>query len=97
MSGFYDNIDQGRFEMPFDSGGAQGLVWADYVREGDILAIPHVEAEPQLRGSGAAGQFMQAMTDHTRDAGLKLKPICAYAVLWHRRHPDSHDVVVWKR
>ncbi len=93
MAGFYENLEESRFEMPFDQPGMQGLVWADYIRQGDVLAIPHVEAEPQLRGTGAAGLFMQALADHARGAGLKLRPICAYAARWLRRHPDTHDLL----
>jgi predicted GNAT family acetyltransferase len=78
-----------RYELAFPD----GVVWADYSRQGDTLAILHVEAEPQLRNTGAAGQFMQALVDRARADGLKLRPVCGYAVMWLRRHRDSQDVV----
>lgn len=81
--------DEHRFEQAFEG----GQVWAEYARRGDVLSILHVEAEPALRGSGAAGQFMQALTDHARAEGLKLRPICGYAVAWLRRHRDAADVL----
>jgi predicted GNAT family acetyltransferase len=84
-----DNREEQRFELAFDG----GMVWADYSRSGDTLVIPHVEAEPQLRGSGAAGQFMRALTDHARAEGLKLLPLCSYAAVWMRRHPETADLV----
>lgn len=70
-----------------------GKVWADYSRQGDILAVLHVEAEPSLRGSGAAGTFMRGLADFARAEGLKLKPICGYAAVWLKRHPDTHDLL----
>jgi predicted GNAT family acetyltransferase len=79
-----------RYELAFPD----GIVWAEYSRQGDTLAILHVEAEPQLRNTGAAGQFMQALVDRARADGLKLRPVCGYAVMWLRRHPDSADVTV---
>ena len=87
--GFRHLPDERRYEMPFDG----GRVWADYSRQGDTLAILHVEAEPQLRGSGAAGTFMQALADHAREEGLKLRPVCGYAAVWLRRHRDTHDLL----
>jgi len=84
-----------RFELAIDDERGRGLVWADYAREPGRLAVLHVEAEPQLRNTGAAGQFMQALVDAAREDGLQLRPVCGYAVMWLRRHPDSADVV-WK-
>ncbi|KJV38168.1 acetyltransferase [Brevundimonas sp. KM4] len=69
------------------------MVWADYAVKGDARIILHVEAEPSLRGSGAAGRFMQSLADHARQTGLKLFPRCSYAVAWHKRHPDYDDVL----
>lgn len=84
-----DHADDRRFEMQFED----GMVWCDYARQGDTVALLHVEAEPQLRGSGAAGAFMQALTEHARETGLKLRPVCSYAVAWLKRHRDAHDVL----
>ena len=81
--------DENRLTMSFPD----GEVWVDYARQGDTLALLHVEAEPQLRGSGAAGQFMQATVDFARAEGLKLHPVCSYAVAWLKRHAEAHDVV----
>src|SRR5918994_2058566 len=49
-----NNPDKGRFEL--DLGGQ--VVFARYARHGSGLVIPHVEAPPSLRGTGAAGQLM---------------------------------------
>ena len=63
------------------------------VKRGGARVILHVEAEPGLRGSGAAGRFMQSMAEHARENGLRLFPRCSYAVTWHKRHPDYDDVL----
>jgi hypothetical protein len=70
-----------------------GAVWTAYRRDGQVLALTHVEADPQLRGSGAAGRFMQAVVEYARAKGLKLRPICSYAVVWLKRHPEAADVM----
>jgi len=94
MSDFRDVTAEQRFEQGFtDADGALRAVWADYAVQGDIRAILHVEAEDELRGSGAAGQFMQSLADHARAENLKLAPRCSYAVAWFKRHPDYADIL----
>ena len=86
---FRDNTDRGRFEWT-----EQGQVtFATYRDQGDVRFIPHVEAPPALRGTGAAGRLMQALADHARNEGIKLAPICGYARAWFARHKDAHDVL----
>ena len=88
-----DAKDDNRFEQMFEGEGREGRVWADYAVRGGARMILHVEADQSLRGSGAAGRFMQAMAEHAREHGLKLFPQCSYAVAWHKRHPDYDDVL----
>ncbi len=62
-----------RFEQGFtDADGQVRLVFADYAVQGDTRVILHVEADPALRGGGAAGRFMQSLAAHARNEGLKL-------------------------
>lgn len=94
MTDFRDLPDEQRFEQGFtDPDGATRRVWADYAVQGDRRAILHVEAENELRGSGAAGRFMASLADHARAQGIKLTPRCSYAVAWFKRHPDQGDLL----
>ena len=89
MSQVVDNAARSRFELE-----EQGLVaFADYRRRGDHLVIPHVEAPPALRGTGAAGRLMSGMLEQVRERGLKVVPVCPYAVAFIRRHPEHQDLV----
>lgn len=84
-----DNRQESRFELP--EGGF--LAWAEYqIREG-VYVINHVEAEPPLRGSGAAGRLMGAIAAAARAGGFTLEPRCSYAQAWFRRHPEARDVL----
>ncbi len=94
MGAFRDNTQAWRFVQTFaDPAGEPRLVFADYEDQNGVCAILHVEADPVLRGTGAAGQFMQALIDYAREHRLRLLPLCGYARAWFRRHPDQGDVL----
>ncbi len=84
-----DNPALSRFELV-----EQGrTAFADYRRAPGRLIIPHVEAPPALRGSGAAGRLMEGVVVHARAQGVKITPLCAYAAAWLQRRPEHADLV----
>ena len=85
----HDNPQMRRFEM-IEQGR---LAFSDYRRNGDVLLLPHVEAHPELRGTGAAGRLMHGMLEQVRAQGLKVTPVCSYAVAYIRRHKEFHDLL----
>ena len=94
MTDFRDVLSRQRFEQGFaDAEGETRVVHADYAVQGNTGGILHVEADPALRGTGAAGTFMQSLAEHARAEGLKLAPRCSYAVAWLKRHSQYNDVV----
>ena len=94
MTDLRDVTAEQRFEQGFvDAEGETRAVFADYAIQGDTRVILHVEADPHLRGGGAAGRFMRALAEHARAEKLKLAPRCSYAVVWLKRHPEFDDVV----
>lgn len=94
MTDLRDVVTRQRFEQGFtDPQGQTRTVYADYAIQGNTRVIQHVEADPVLRGTGAAGIFMQALAEHARAEGLKLAPRCSYAVVWLKRHSQYSDVV----
>jgi uncharacterized protein len=89
MSKITNNIARSRFELEEEG----KLAFADYRLEGDVLIIPHVEADPALRGKGTAGRLMTGVLDLTRERGWKVRPICGYAVAWIQRHEEYQDLM----
>ena len=93
MTEFRDVRADQRFEQGFaDADGEMQTVFADYAVQESTRVILHVEADPALRGSGAAGQFMLALAEHARAEQLTLQPRCSYAVAWMKRHPEFKDM-----
>lgn len=84
-----DNTAESRFEMEFEG----KIVFADYRKQGSKISIMHVEAPEELRGTGAAGKFMQALAEKARAEDLKLIPVCGYAASWLERHKAYKDVI----
>jgi predicted GNAT family acetyltransferase len=81
---FTDNREAGRFELDVEG----HLAWADYRRRDGQLVIPHVEAEPALRGTGAADRLMRQVKAAADAEALTIVPICGYAAAWLRRNAD---------
>lgn len=84
-----DNAGKHRFEL--EEGGE--VAFADYRLRGDTVVIPHVEAPPALRGTGAAGRLMEGTLAMIRERGQKVIPSCPYADAYIRRHSGWQDLV----
>ena len=81
-----DNSAARRFELE-----EEGLTAvAEYHLKDGSLYIDYVESPPALRGTGTAGRLMDGVMTIARDRGLKVVPVCGYAVAWIKRHPDYH-------
>ena len=84
-----DNKQQHRFEA-VENGH---LVFVSYREHDGRYILTHAEADPALRGHGAAARLMEDIVAHARANGLKLMPRCSYAVDWFGRHPEARDLI----
>jgi len=89
MNGVTDNTALGRFEL-IEEGK---LAFADYRIQDGVMILPHVEADPALRGRGTAGRLMEGLLEIARSRGLRVTPVCGYAAAFMRKHPDCHDLL----
>jgi len=89
MNPVTDHAAVSRFELIEDD----KLAYADYVLADGVLTIPHVEADPALRGTGAAGRLMDGIFTIARERDLKIRPICSYAVAYMLRRPETADLL----
>lgn len=89
MTQFTDNAAENRFE--WEEGGAVSI--AEYADRDGVRSILFVETPVFARGQGAAARLMEAIVADARGRGLKLRPVCSYAVAHFRRHPDARDVL----
>ena len=89
MAQVTDNTARHRYELEEDG----KLAFADYRKADGKLILPHVEADPALRGKGSAGRLMQGVLDTARSDGLKVVPLCGYAVAFMKRHKEYADLL----
>jgi uncharacterized protein len=81
--------DRGRFEAVVE--GQPCIV--EYRLVDGVMAITHTAVPTALEGRGIAGALVQALLDHAAAEGLKVRPLCSYAVAYLHRHPESAGLV----
>lgn len=67
--------------------------YADYRLAGDRLYIDYVFSPPPLRGTGASGRLMTALSKDAKAKNLRITPICGYAAAWLRRSHEFRDLL----
>jgi predicted GNAT family acetyltransferase len=85
------NEKLGRYEAVIE-GSVVGI--ADYLRTGDVIAIPHTEVNPERRGQGLAAELVRAALDAIRAQGASFDPQCSYVADFIRLHPAYADLRV---
>jgi uncharacterized protein len=65
----------------------------DYQLEGRAMAIMHTGVPPEVGGRGIAGDLTRAALEFARAEGLKVRPLCSYAAVYFRRHPEYGDLL----
>ena len=78
-----------RYEM--DEQGE--TAYADYHLDGQRLYVDYVFSPPALRGTGASGRLMTALSRDARAKGRTITPICGYAAAWLKRSAEFGDLV----
>ena len=78
-----------RFTTTVD--GHQGYV--EYELRDGVMAITHTIVPAAIGGRGIAGDLVRSAFDYARAEGLKVVPVCSYAVDWAGKHPQYADLV----
>jgi len=59
----------------------------------DIIAIDHTYTPPEFRGRNIAAMLMERTIADARRDGIKIQPLCSYAVVQFRRHKEWEDLL----
>ncbi len=74
-------------------GGLEAEMTYRTVAEAEI-AIDHTFTPPKFRGRDVALRLMERCIADARREGFRIQPICSYAVVQFRRHPNWADVLI---
>jgi uncharacterized protein len=86
-----DNPAELQYELR-DGGEVVGMI--RYRREPGAIALVHTDVDPDLEGTGAAGELVEGALLDLRSRDLRVIPICPYVRSWIGRHPAYADLVV---
>lgn len=85
-----DNRERERYELIIED---RIVSIADYRLDGQVVVVPYVETDPELRGRGNAERLMRGMLDDLRARNRTVLPLCPFAAAFIRDHPDDGDLV----
>jgi len=83
------NETQQRFQWTED--GALSVL--DYELSGNVMTITHTGVPPAVGGRGIAADLTRHALDTARSRGWKVRPLCSYAAVYIKRHPQYQDLV----
>lgn len=83
------DIERSRFTAIVDG----VLCVLDYQLQDNIMAIVHTGVPSQVGGRGIAAELTRFALDTARANGWKVRPLCSYAEVYMRRHPDYNDLL----
>ena len=66
----------------------------DFSFKGNVLSIDHTHAYKE--GMGVGSMLVSAVNDYAVSKGLKVLPVCSFAVVWYQRHPQFQDILACK-
>jgi len=90
-NGVVENTAEERFELLID--GELVSLASFYTRDDATVVIPHVGTEPEHRGQGYATKLMDGVVAILRETNRKLMPLCPFAAMYMRDHPEHHDIL----
>ena len=83
------NENQQLFEWTED--GALSVL--DYQLNGNVMTITHTGVPEAVGGRGIAADLTRHALDTARSRGWKVRPVCSYAAVYIKRHPEYQDLV----
>jgi predicted GNAT family acetyltransferase len=61
----------------------------DYELDGNTMSITHTRVPRPIGGRGVAAELMRSALDLAAAKGWTVKPVCAYAVTYMKKHPSG--------
>lgn len=59
-----------------------------FILDKDELRLTQTIVNPEFRGQGIAGELMKLVVKEAKEKGLKIIPICSYAVSYFKKNNE---------
>jgi len=69
----------------------------DYQLDGKAMTIVHTGVPPAVGGRGIAAELTRVALETARAQGWTVTPVCSYAAVYMRRHPEYNDLLAARR
>ena len=64
-----------------------------YSLDGDVLIIESTYTPEKFRGRGLAEVLTRKVVEYAKIKTLKTRPLCSYAVMFFKKHPEYQDLL----
>jgi predicted GNAT family acetyltransferase len=81
------NHDSHGHRLSVELEGQTGLL--DYELDDKVMSITHARVPPAIGSRGVAAELMRSALDLAAANGWTVKPVCAYAIAYMKRHPSG--------
>jgi uncharacterized protein len=81
------NHDSRGHRLSAELKGQTGVL--EYELNDKLMSITHIRVPPPIAGRGVAADLMRSALDLAAANGWTVKPVCAYAVAYMKRHPSG--------
>ncbi len=85
-----DHPELDRYELRVDD---ELVGFADYVRRGNEVEIPHTEIDPARRGRGLGAELVRGSLALIRSDGATVVPSCPFVARYLDDHPEDQDLL----
>ncbi len=83
------NEAEKRFEIEVD----KHYAFINYEEADHQIALVHTEADPQLKGTGAAAAVVEKTLEYIKKTGKKVLPFCPYIFAYIKKNPEWKTIV----
>ncbi len=86
-------IEHNEAQQRFECTEEGHLCVLDYQLGGTLMTITHTGVPEAVGGRGIAADLTRHALDTARSRGWKVRPVCSYAAVYIKRHPEYQDLV----
>ncbi len=73
--------------------GRGKAAYLKYSIRDNVMSLDSTYTPEEFRGRGLARRLVEEAIKYARENGLKIKPVCSYAVYFFKKYPQYSDVL----